>query len=466
MKSIFKNVSYTFIANIIGVIISVIITFLTPRILNVESYGYLQLYLFYAGYMGFFHFGWADGVFLRYGGEYYEKLDKPCLGGQFWLYTAVEVMIGLTIAVIGRYFASPQERKLVFILTGVSVIIILPKTLLQYILQSTNRIKEYATITVLDRLVYGTLVAAYLYSGGSGFIGIIIADLAGKGCSLLYSIYQCRDILCIRPEPLHAVMTEARENISAGVKLMFSNMASTFIIGFVRFSIEKKWDVSTFGKVSLTMLVSNMLMLFIRAVAQVMFPTLRRTSGNKLNKIYSALRTVLMLPMLGMLAFYYPARVILSAWLPQYADSLSYMALLFPLCIFESKMSMLIETYMKTLRKEKWLLLVNLSMVILSVISTGITVYWLHNLDLTIASIVVLLALRCVFAELVLARGLEIRVKTEIVWELMLTVIFIGCSWFIGGIPGLWLYLIVYMVYVIHKRRDVSILYQYMKQFL
>ena len=37
--------------------------------------------------------------------------------------------------------------------------------------------------------------------------------------------------------------------------------------------------------------------------------------------------------------FYYPIKLILSTWLPQYADSLRYMALLFPICIYESKMS-------------------------------------------------------------------------------------------------------------------------------
>lgn len=451
-----KNISYTLFSNIISFSISALITFLVPKQLGVESYGYFQLYLFYTSYTGFLHFGWADGIFLRYGGEYYDKLDKSKFSGQFWLYSGIEIVFGLLICLAGYTLASPQDKAIVLALTGISVFLVLPRTLLQYILQGTNRIKEYATLTVLEKVIYITVVVLSLIAGTHNFIPMILADLLGKGCALLYSIYQCRDILATKPAGLQASLKEAWANISVGIKLMFANIASMLIIGFVRLSIENQWDVATFGKVSLTMSVSNLLMVFIRAVALVMFPMLRRTNSDKLSGIYNTMRTCLMIPLLGMLIFYYPAKVILSAWLPQYADSLVYMALLFPMCVFESKVSMLIETYMKTLRKEKWLLLVNVTTVSLSVVITLITTYWLHNLDLAVASIVFLLAFRCVFAELLLSTVLDVNVKTDIVLELALTIVFIGASWFVGGIAGLAIYAVAYLVYLFIKRNDVA----------
>lgn len=456
MKSVFKSFTYTFVSNVVSFIISAIVTFFVPKQLGIESYGYFQLYLFYISYTGFLHFGWADGIFLRYGGEYYDKLDKSKFSGQFWLYSGVEVAFGFLICLAGFTLASPQDKAIVLALTGISVFLVLPRTLLQYILQCTNRIKEYATLTVLEKVIYITAVVLSLLAGTHSFIPMILADLLGKGCALLYSIYQCRDILSTKPAGLQVSLKEAWANISVGIKLMFANIASMLIIGFVRLSIENQWDVATFGKVSLTMSVSNLLMVFINAVAMVMFPMLRRTNSDKLSGIYNTMRTCLMIPLLGMLVCYYPAKVILSAWLPQYADSLIYMALLFPMCVFESKMSMLINTYLKTLRKEKWLLMVNVTTVSLSVVITLITTYWLHNLDLAVASIVFLLAFRCVFAELLLSTVLDVNVKTDIVLELALTIIFIGASWFVGGIAGLAIYAAAYLVYLFIKRNDVA----------
>lgn len=372
-----------------------------------------------------------------------------------WLYNLWSGLLSVILFSVVLCMNNEFGKEVVLLFSCVNLLITLPRTLFQIILQSTNRIREYATLLMLEKIVYLAGAVLCFVARGS-FVWLILADLAGKGVSCIYSFVQCRDLLVLLPKDLQGAFGEIADNIKVGVKLTISNFSSMLINGVVRFSIEKTWDVETFGRVSLTMSVSNLLMLFIRAVALTMFPILRRTEEEQLSEIYTTMRTCLMVPLLGMLVFYYPARVILSAWLPQYADSLIYMALLFPMCVFESKMSMLIETYMKTLRKEKWLLLVNVTTVSLSVVITLITTYWLHNLDLAVASIVFLLAFRCVFAELLLSTVLDVNVKTDIVLELALTIIFIGASWFVGGIAGLAIYAVAYLIYLFIKRNDVA----------
>ena len=64
-----KNISYTFSANIIILLISGVLTLVVPKLLGPEEYGYWQLYVFYMSYVGLFHLGWCDGVYLRYGGR-------------------------------------------------------------------------------------------------------------------------------------------------------------------------------------------------------------------------------------------------------------------------------------------------------------------------------------------------------------------------------------------------------------
>lgn len=458
MNKILKNFSYTLISNVVSFLISTLITFVVPKRLGVESYSYFQLYIFYVNYTGFLHFGWADGVFLRYGGEYYENLNRERFSGQFKLYCMLELVFSLSVSILGYYCSPTWEKSIVFSLIGISIILLLPKTFLQYILQGTNRIREYATLVVLEKIVYLSVVILALISGTSSFSLIIAADLLGKLCALIYAIYQCRDIVFSKSESIQDSLHEVRENIRVGVKLMFATLASMLIIGIVRWAIEHQWDVTTFGKVSLTMSVSNLLMLLIRAVALIMFPLLRRTNIEKLSEIYKKLRTCIMIPLFGLLIFYYPMKVILSAWLPKYAESLKYMALLFPMCIFESKMSMLIETYMKTLRKEKLLLIVNMTTVMLSVVLTSITVFFLENLDLAVLSIVVLLAFRCVFAEILLSFSLDIHVVKDICLEVVLTSLFISVSWFVGGINGLEIYIVFYFIYLVIKAKDIKYL--------
>ena len=186
----------------------------------------------------------------------------------------------------------------------------------------------------------------------------------------------------------------------------------------------------------------------------VMFPILRRTDEGRLTYIYGVMRTGLMIPLLGMLVFYYPIRLLLSLWLPQYADSLVYMAILFPMCLYECKMSMLIETYMKALRKERWLLLINVGIVFISVVITWQSVIVLNNLDLAVVSIVLLLGLRSTIAEVMLAKTISIEVKKDILLENTLAAAFIVLNWTIGGILGVALYGILYIIYLVIKKDE------------
>lgn len=466
MGKLFKQISYTVTSNLVSFVISALVMFIVPKILGVESYGYLQLYIFYLNYTGFLHLGWADGVFLRYGGEYYDLLNKNKFSAQFWLYAIMEIIFGSIISLLGLVIVGDPNKTIVFTMLGVSVILFLPRTLLQYILQCTNRIKEYATLIILEKLTYFLFIVIVLLLGNGHFAMIIMADLIGKTVSLSYAVYQCRDIVLYRPEPVKSALHEAKCNISVGGKLLFSNIASMLIIGFVRISIENQWDVATFGKVSLTLSVSNLLMVFIRAVALVLFPMLRRTDGEKLIDLYPKMRTCLMIPLFGFMVLYYPIKTVLAIWLPAYAESLTYMAILFPMCIFESKMSMLIEVYMKTLRKERKLLAVNIITLCLSICITWITVFRLYNLDLAIASIVGLLAFRCVLAENMLSKDIEIKIQKDIIGELLLSLIFIGANWFVGGIYGVVLYFICYLVYLKIQSEDVKFLMRGAKRIL
>lgn len=453
-KEAIKNVSYTIASNFISTILSAIVTFIAPKLLGVDDYGYFQLFTFYCTYTGFLHFGLADGVVLRYAGKYYSELNKALFSGQFYILVIFEMLLS-SCALVAFYKIFSGPKALVWCFVCFAVVFTIPRYFLQLTLQATNRIKEYALVVVIEKMGYLLALIGAVGLKINYWQAYVGAEIFGRIMAFAYVLYACKEIVCAKPERLMGCVVEIRNNIIPGIKITFAAIASMLIIGTVRISIENQWDIGTFGKVSLTLSVSNLLMLFIRAVALVMFPMLRRTDESKLSGIYSKMRTCLMIPLLGMLVFYYPAKVVLSAWLPQYADSLIYMALLFPMCVFESKMSMLIETYMKTLRKEKWLLIVNLTTVGLSVACTGITVYWLHNLDLAVVSIVVLLAFRCILAETLLSRAIEIDVKKDIACELALTAIFITASWFIGGVAGLAVYLAAYVVYLFIKRKSI-----------
>lgn len=447
-KRILSNFSYAFISNGLNLLVSVVVALIVPKILGVKEYSYWQLYSFYSSYVGFFHFGWADGIYLKFGGKSYEELDKQYFATQFWLLVVMELFITLGIGFFAWNFGEDYHKSFVITMTGICCLVKLPCTMLQYLLQTTNRIGAFAKNCMLERLIYGLIVIGTLMAGVHRYEVLLGADLIAKVCTLLQLCYSCKDIVGKGIKNVIQGIREAWENICVGSRLMFANIAGLLLTGIVRFAIEAKWDVEAFGKVSLTMTVSNLMMVFIGAVSIVIYPVLRNTPKEKLSEIYSLLRSMLMIPLLGLLMVYYPAKELLSAWLPQYADSLRYMALLFPMCIFESKMTMLINTYLKTLRRERIILAVNWIAVGLTLILTALTVYVWESLTLAVVSLTLLLGIRSMMAELALCRCLKIHGMKDMIMEFLLALIFVTVSWSVQSWWCMVLYGACFFVYV------------------
>lgn len=460
-----KNFAYSFSSNIISIFINFIVLLILPKVLSVASYGYYQLYMFYSGYIGFFHFGWCDGIYLRYGGKRYKELDYSVFSFQFWALLLFEVLIS-SVLIIGTFlFVSETDKVFILSITILTILIVLPKTMLAYILQSTNRIKNYALVTISERVIFLSLMILLLIFQQHSYKLILLADVAGKIISLMLSIFYCRKIVTAKVCKFCLGIREAWENLKVGSKLMVANIAGTLILGVVRFAIEDNWSIEVFGKISLSITLSNMLMLFVGSVSVVLFPMLRRMENDRIKYLYAMMRNSLMIFLLGMLLLYFPVYYIISNWLPAYSDSLVYMAILFPVCIYDSKMIMLVNTYLKTLRKEKDLLVINLFTLSLSAVLTYINVIILHNLDLTVISIVILFAFRCIISELILSRYMDIKVKKDIYLELILTIVFIFSSWFIGGIDAFVIYLVAYLAYMLLKKNEIIELFKSIKKY-
>lgn len=441
-------------ANFLSVLLSAITVLIVPRFVGTETYGYYQLYLFYCSYTAVLNFGWNDGIYLRIGGKSYAELDKNLYSRQIRMLAILELVIYSVLAAIAILAVDEFSRKLTLICVCISAVIVNPRWILVYILQATNEIKKYTTVTVIERIVtVSSLVLIALVGRGElGIQWLFGADLFGKTVATIIIIYFERDIITAKPCSVGVAIPEIKENLSAGMRLMLASLSSMLILGVIRFGIENHWGVETFGKVSLSLSISNMAMQAISAIALVLYPTLRRIQQSLLPELYKVMRTCLMSFGFGVMVFYWPLAQLLLLWLPNYADSLHYIAILLPVCVFEGKSTMLLNTYYKTCRLESQLFKNNLASVIFSIAAIFVAICF-DSLNLAVISILLALVFRSVLSEIILSRYLNISVVASIFSELLMTMSFVICNFFFGW-KGALAYLVIYIVYVLanHKR--------------
>lgn len=458
-----KNSTYTFLANLVSILISLITTLIFPRYFGVEEFGYWQLYVFYTSYTVFSDLGVCCGILLKYAGKQEKELDKKVIASQFWtlnIYiTTLFFFLGSACLLLGI----GADNKFIVITICIYGILIIPRFFVIYLFQATYQINKYVIITILDRSIFIVFAFLGMIIGDKRYEVLIFADLTAKLATLILGLLFSRDMLFHRLNFDYQCRSELYDNIKSGSKLLLASITGQLVLGIIRFSIQDIWDISTFGKVSLTLSISNLLITFIGGISEVLFPILRRVSKNKLAGYYKHMRVLILTPTFGLLLFYVPIKEILNAWLPQYSDGLKYMALLFPICIFAVKNDILVAIYQKVLRQEKTMLLVNCITVVLSGLSTSVFAYLLKNLTITIISIVGIFAFRAFLSETLLLKSFGIRLKAEPIIELLIVFIFIYLNWFNYGMISMLGYFIVYVLYLFYKSREIKFSFAILK---
>ena len=289
---------------------------------------------------------------------------------------------------------------------------------------------------MLERVIYIVLVLIFLVSGVRRFEYMMMADVGAKIIALIGVLILCKDIVFSKLIKLSAGISEFWKNISSGSKLMFANIAGMLIIGIVRFGIEHNWDITTFGKVSFSLSISSFVLTFINAVSVVIFPMIKRSDQSRLPVVFETLGIVLSATIMVLLIAYYPLQKLLLLWLPHYEEAIRYFAILFPIVLFESRTSLLNNTYLKALREERMMLYLNVLAVGISLITTVVIVGVFKNLILAIVSIVGLQMIKCILPEFYLQKKMGMKRSYDVYWSVAATCVFIYGNWVIGGVLG------------------------------
>ena len=124
------------------------------------------------------------------------------------------------------------------------------------------------------------------------------------------------------------------------------------------------------------------------------------------------------------------------------------MSILFPMCVYDCKMTMLINTYLKALRKEKQLLMINLVTVTLSAVLTYVCVYMAESLTLSMVLVVFLFASRCTAGELLLGKYIGQRFTVQNLIDALMCILFMIISNLLPGMYAFFTFFAVYLGYI------------------
>lgn len=417
-KKFFNNLIYGVMAQSITFLVSVTTSFILPKILGISEFAYWQLFIFYSSYVCFFHLGLPDGIYLKNGGRELEDLEQNKIACQFRLMILWQIIIAL-VFIGAAFFVSDAKRKYVIWMTAIYMIAVNFNNFYGMIYQAVSKSKYYSISIIVDKLVFLLSGFVLIACGIRNFFFFITAYCAARIVACFYSMSKCKTLFWGKADK-EGIFLELKSNIRVGINIMLSVIASSMILGIGRFLIDRKWGIETFGVFSFALMLSNFVLQFLNQISIVLFPALRNFNENEIGNRYIELRKYLVL-VLGLIPLLYiPLSWLIRCWLPQYEESIIYLALLLPISFFDGKTQMLAVTFLKVLRKEKILLRINLTTLALSAVMSIVGVYVLQNIYIVIWTIILVIVFRSCISEYLVMSYMKIGGKEKILTEVML----------------------------------------------
>lgn len=449
---ILTNIIYAFAAQGISLLLSILSSLILPKFFDLENYGYWSLFLFYTGYTGFFHFGLNDGVYLKIGGIEYEDMDKRLLGAQFRFGALFQTVIAIGIVMWAVLTGDGADTRFVFIMTAAYMLLFNLTLYLGCIFQAANETRLYSLSVMIDKVVFMVSIVALFLVKSNDYKTYVWFYMLAKLLAMVYCVYKGREVVFTKPLPVKTTLSESFDSIKIGINLTIANIAGLLILGVGRKLIEVRWGVEAFGEMSFSFTLTNFFILFVSQVSMVLFPALRQIDEKKQKALFDASKKVLSVILPVVFLVFIPAKEILLIWLPDYAISLTYMAILLPMCIFDGKMNLVCATYFKVLRKERFLLWANLISMSISALLCVWGAYGLESIDMIAVFMVISIGIRYFISQVYLEKilGDADRQKTERMLMLAELILVVVCSVSCFKLSSLWALLVCIVAYGVY----------------
>lgn len=420
IRAFIKDSAWAVGSQTISMVTGVVMSFILPKFITVESFGYWHLFLLYAGYVGVLHFGYGDGIYLKLGGQYFEKIDKDYWFPQIQLVSIIQLVMGLLVALFAYFTMSDEPtRQSIFYFLAVYVVIDNIYKLLSFVLMATDKMAFYSKTVIIDKsLMFVSIILILFFIKNINVLVIVGAYVLSHLVVLVTTLRKFPGLFMRMGIVSKTVTLGALGVCSSGIVLTLSNIMSTLITGSCRMLVERFWDIEAFAQLSFAIVVSSFLLIFISQISYVLFPFLRRLPEESQGKVLDKLTFLLTGSSIYLFIAVFLLYVFVYFWLPEYHQALGFLILLSPICFYDLRTNLIFNTYYKNLNRIRLLLVINVVTVIIAVVMSIIAISF-NSMNLIALAILVSLAFKASVMQLWLYKYYNLKASGLFYFDLV-----------------------------------------------
>lgn len=321
-----------------------------PKYLTTADYGYWQLFLLCTTYVGILHFGFLDGILVRWAGKDFGDLMEEIPTAFRFILLEQVIIVGALILAFGLIDIPSKEIALAVLVNAVIV------NLLMFFLftaQATKRFKLVTAANIGKGLLFLIFILAIFFGGYFGYLPLIFGTMFTGLIIVLLFVSHIRDCLFHHSSRRRPLFQYGKENIGVGLFVLLGNFIALIFTTIDRLTVGSFFPITQFAVYAFAMTMCGLATVFLQAVAQVFLPYLSGSGSETRTKAYSVLRPALVIFWAGVIVVYFPFSVWIRYYLPHYADSLPLMAILLCTVGFGGQIQILHANFFKVYRKQR-----------------------------------------------------------------------------------------------------------------
>jgi O-antigen/teichoic acid export membrane protein len=343
------------VANLGALACSGALAFALPRFLTMDDYGYYRLFLLYGSFAGILHFGFLDGLLLRWAVRPMPRLRNEISSALLFLNLIQVAFLIPLIVVVGIFL--PRAFLGLAITIAVYALLWNWNTLGLYALQALKLFTHVSFFTLLGPfLILVTAVALHLAHRldlRSLILVCLVSNLVAAGGLWLFVRHRVPGNRRVRSN----LWSTGLAHIGLGWSLVCANLLAMFALSLDRLVLSRGFPIRQFAIYSFAANTLGLTYNMILSVARVLFPYLSDgiSVEARVRAYFVGERALLVIWTCG-LATFFPMAWLINRWLPRYTESLPLIRVLLLATGFTASIHVLHSTYFRVVRKQSRLL--------------------------------------------------------------------------------------------------------------
>ncbi|MEG0239041.1 MAG: hypothetical protein RR568_02770 [Anaerorhabdus sp.] len=314
-------------ANLINLVISLLTNFVLPKYLSVESYAYIKTYQLYLNYIGILHLGFADGLYLKYGGKSKKDIVSVDLASELSTIRIFQMLVSLGAIVFAFIF-----KDKVLMVIALSILPYNMANCFKGVCQATGDFKFYSLIIKANTLMlFCVNIVLLILRNDNYFIYISCYCVVYIVVWLILEESFRRKILGSVKLYRSFLPRVFFTNIKNGMFLMLGNFCSLIMVGMDRWFVKVLMNTTAFAQYSFSVSMVSFLNYAVTPVTTTLYNYF--CQGRTNNEIVNVRRMILLFSS-ALISCAYPAKFILDVYLPKYIEAADSLFILFAAQLF------------------------------------------------------------------------------------------------------------------------------------